>query len=126
MLAIIGGNRSSCVFPGTHTVEGVDVSKGVGGCVKVVDFGNAESCAKLLRSRSRGLDVDDTNILVGEHAWLALGHRMWSTKECRRLTTLLLAYRKYGYSDVVLLTRRVEMINKLLRDAADVKFDFAV
>lgn len=129
MLVIIGGNRSSCVYPGTHVLD-KSVKPTVLGCVleciKVVDFGREERIVEFLESLEVRHPANASDVLIVEHVWLTLGVRVTVLKKVYQdAINFLLAHRQYGYTDVILLTRRVELIRKVLRDAADVAFDFS-
>jgi len=128
MLVIIGGKRSSCVYPGTHVLD-ESVKPEVLGCVPdlihVVDFGCEETVREFLESLQVRHPHDADCILVVEHAWLALGGRNAPTELGRKASYFVLAHRQFGYAHIILLTREVSGIRKTIRDAADVAFDFS-
>jgi len=122
MLAIIGGRRSSCIFPGhIFPPDDTPATKDAGRDVVVVDFGNSKLVDEFMQNQPQG----EGRTLLVEHAYIGLDGRMALSKRCKSLTHLIMNYREFGYANVILLTREVSWIRKMIRDVADIKFDFA-
>jgi hypothetical protein len=124
MLAIIGGRRSSCAFPGhlpTLIDKPISATKDLGKSVMVFDFGSTSDTERFLALP----EANGDKILVAEHAHYALEGRQALSTRCKHVTYMILNYRHYGFASVFLLTRETSWIRKQIRDIADLKFDFS-
>jgi hypothetical protein len=118
MLMIIGGRRSSCIESAWHILKETVVPKEAGPGVVVIDGALWESFLERFET-CRGKST-----VIVEHAYFAFDYRA-RDKVTRNNCIAVLSYKHYGIDTLILLTREVGMINKQLRDQADVKFDFS-
>ena len=118
MLVVIGGRHSSCIVPGEGAVRPALLPKDAGAGVVVIDGGS-----KSFDAFMSGLGFQDGGCYVIEHAYFAFDGRRWQDKVQRARCVAVEAAKRS--CDIFLLTREVSMLDKHLRDIADVRFDFS-